>query len=79
MLLKYLLKPLIMYPSLNVEVSEQQGEGTLLSLQCAETPEEHPSPSQVYTKVLVVLKTLHTHLLGRHSWFPTHRLSLVRD
>ncbi|KAK6322519.1 hypothetical protein J4Q44_G00073110 [Coregonus suidteri] len=62
-LLKYLLKPLIMYPSLNVEVSEQQGEGTLLSLQCAETPEEHPSPSQVYTKVLVVLKTLHTHLL----------------
>uniref|UniRef100_A0A674A7A2 Zw10 kinetochore protein n=1 Tax=Salmo trutta TaxID=8032 RepID=A0A674A7A2_SALTR len=62
-LMKYLLKPLIMYPSLNVEVSEQQGEGTLLSLQCAETPEEHPSPSQVYTKVLVVLKTLHTHLL----------------
>ncbi|CAB1352382.1 unnamed protein product [Coregonus sp. 'balchen'] len=55
-LLKYLLKPLIMYPSLNVEVSEQQGEGTLLSLQCAETPEEHPSPSQVYTKVLVVIK-----------------------
>ncbi|XP_041749788.1 centromere/kinetochore protein zw10 homolog [Coregonus clupeaformis] len=62
-LLKYLLKPLITYPSLNVEVSEQQSEGTLLSLQCAETPEEHPSPSQVYTKVLVVLKTLHTHLL----------------
>ncbi|KAM9540225.1 centromere/kinetochore protein zw10 homolog [Salvelinus alpinus] len=62
-LLKYLLKPLITYPSLNVEVSEQQGEGTILSLQCAETPEEHPSPSQVYTKVLVVLKTLHTHLL----------------
>uniref|UniRef100_A0A8C7KUC8 Centromere/kinetochore protein zw10 homolog n=1 Tax=Oncorhynchus kisutch TaxID=8019 RepID=A0A8C7KUC8_ONCKI len=62
-LLKYLLKPLITYPSLNVDVSEQQGEGILLSLQCAETPEEHPSPSQVYTKVLVVLKTLHTHLL----------------
>ncbi|XP_045573178.1 centromere/kinetochore protein zw10 homolog isoform X6 [Salmo salar] len=62
-LLKYLLKPLITYPSLNVEVSEQQGEGTLLSLQFAETPEEHPSPSQVYTKVLMVLKTIHTHLL----------------
>ncbi|XP_071023512.1 centromere/kinetochore protein zw10 homolog isoform X1 [Oncorhynchus clarkii lewisi] len=62
-LLKYLLKPLITYPSLNVEVSEQQGEGTLISLQFAETPEEHPSPSQVYTKVLMVLKTLHTHLL----------------
>uniref|UniRef100_A0A8C8ESG9 Centromere/kinetochore protein zw10 homolog n=1 Tax=Oncorhynchus tshawytscha TaxID=74940 RepID=A0A8C8ESG9_ONCTS len=63
-LLKYLLKPLITYPSLNVDVSEQQGEGILISLQCAETPEEHPSPSQVYTKVLVVLKTLHTHLLA---------------
>uniref|UniRef100_A0A8C7RQ68 Centromere/kinetochore protein zw10 homolog n=1 Tax=Oncorhynchus mykiss TaxID=8022 RepID=A0A8C7RQ68_ONCMY len=62
-LLKYLLKPLITYPSLNVEVSEQQGEGTLISLQFAETPEEHPSPSQVYIKVLMVLKTLHTHLL----------------
>uniref|UniRef100_A0A8C7ICE1 Centromere/kinetochore protein zw10 homolog n=1 Tax=Oncorhynchus kisutch TaxID=8019 RepID=A0A8C7ICE1_ONCKI len=62
-LLKYLLKPLITYPSLNVEVSEQQDEGTLISLQFAETPEEHPSPSQVYTKVLMVLKTLHTHLL----------------
>uniref|UniRef100_A0A4W5LYZ9 Centromere/kinetochore protein zw10 homolog n=1 Tax=Hucho hucho TaxID=62062 RepID=A0A4W5LYZ9_9TELE len=62
-LLKYLLKPLITYPSLNVEVSEQQGEGTLLSLQCAVNPEEHPTPSQVYTKVLIVLKTLHTHLL----------------
>ncbi|KAM9499014.1 centromere/kinetochore protein zw10 homolog isoform 2-T2 [Salvelinus alpinus] len=62
-LLKYLLKPLITYPSLNVEVSEQQGEGTLLALQFAETPDEHPSPSQVYTKVLMVLKTLHTHLL----------------
>uniref|UniRef100_A0A8C7KS39 Centromere/kinetochore protein zw10 homolog n=1 Tax=Oncorhynchus kisutch TaxID=8019 RepID=A0A8C7KS39_ONCKI len=66
-LLKYLLKPLITYPSLNVDVSEQQGEGILLSLQCAETPEEHPSPSQVYTKVLVVLKTLHTHLLAEHE------------
>uniref|UniRef100_A0A8C8H9K6 Zw10 kinetochore protein n=1 Tax=Oncorhynchus tshawytscha TaxID=74940 RepID=A0A8C8H9K6_ONCTS len=62
-LLKYLLKPLITYPSLNVEVSEQQDEGTLISLQFAETPEEHSSPSQVYTKVLMVLKTLHTHLL----------------
>ncbi|XP_064837983.1 centromere/kinetochore protein zw10 homolog [Oncorhynchus masou masou] len=62
-LLKYLLKPLITYPSLNVEVLEQQDEGTLISLQFAETPEEHPSPSQVYTKVLMVLKTLHTHLL----------------
>lgn len=62
-LLKYMLKPLITYPSLNVEVTEQPGEGTLISLQCVETPEEHPSPTQVYTKVLVVLRTLHSQLL----------------
>ncbi|KAL0994512.1 hypothetical protein UPYG_G00123220 [Umbra pygmaea] len=63
LLLKYMLKPLISHPYLNVEVLEQQGEGTLLSLQCADTTEEHPSPSQVYTKVLMVLKSLHTNLL----------------
>ncbi|KAJ7996962.1 hypothetical protein DPEC_G00223970 [Dallia pectoralis] len=63
-LLENMLKPLIMYPGLNVEVSEQPGEATLLSLQITETQVEHPSPSQVYTKLLLVLKTLHTHLLG---------------
>uniref|UniRef100_A0A6Q2YPK0 Centromere/kinetochore protein zw10 homolog n=1 Tax=Esox lucius TaxID=8010 RepID=A0A6Q2YPK0_ESOLU len=76
-LLKYILKPLIMYPSLNVEVSEQQGEGTVLSIQSAETPEEHSSPSQVYTKVLLVLKTLHTHLLGGHPCIYSWSLVIV--
>ncbi|KAM6969934.1 LOW QUALITY PROTEIN: centromere/kinetochore protein zw10 homolog [Aplochiton taeniatus] len=62
-LLKNMLKPLVMYPSLSVTASEQQQEGTTLSLQCVESSEEHSTPSQVYTKVTVVLKTLHTHLL----------------
>lgn len=62
-LLKNMLKPLIMYPALGVKASEQQQEGTTLSLQCVDSAEEHSSPSQVYTKVLLVLKTLHTHLL----------------
>uniref|UniRef100_A0A673KG84 Centromere/kinetochore protein zw10 homolog n=1 Tax=Sinocyclocheilus rhinocerous TaxID=307959 RepID=A0A673KG84_9TELE len=61
-LFKYMLKPLIIYPSLVVEVSSQPEQGAVLSLQCTETKAEHPDPSQVYTKVLTVLKTLHEHL-----------------
>ncbi|XP_020496218.2 centromere/kinetochore protein zw10 homolog [Labrus bergylta] len=63
-LLKTMLKPLVVYPSLSVRVSEQQGEGTILALQCLEeSKEERSAPSQVYNKLLLVLKTLHSHLL----------------
>lgn len=63
-LLKNILKPLVVYPALGLRVSEQQGEGTTLALQCPdETHEEHSTPSQVYIKLLVVFRTLHTHLL----------------
>ncbi|XP_071381103.1 centromere/kinetochore protein zw10 homolog [Centroberyx affinis] len=63
-LLKNMLKPLVMYPSLSVKVTEQQGEGTVLSLQCLEeSHEERSTPSQVYGKLILVLKTLHSHLL----------------
>ncbi|XP_070773617.1 centromere/kinetochore protein zw10 homolog isoform X2 [Enoplosus armatus] len=63
-LLKTMLKPLVMYPSLSVRVTEQQDEGTILSLQCLEeSHEERSTPSQVYSKLLLVLKTLHAHLL----------------
>lgn len=63
-LLKNMLKPLVMYASLEVTVSEQQGEGTILSLECLEEGhEERSSPSQVYKKLLLVLKALHSHLL----------------
>lgn len=61
---KYMLKPLILYPSLVVEVNGQPEKGTVLSLQCEETKAEHPNPSQVYTKVLTVLTTLHKQLFG---------------
>lgn len=63
-LLKNMLKPLVMYPSLSVRVTEQQDEGTVLALQCLEdSHEDRSTPSQVYSKVLLVLKTLHAHLL----------------
>ncbi|KAI5622450.1 centromere/kinetochore protein zw10-like, partial [Silurus asotus] len=63
-LLKYMLKPLIMYPSLSVEVSEHLEMGRVLSLQTEENQAEHPTPADVYTKILLVLKTLHKHLFG---------------
>lgn len=60
-----MLKPLVMYPSLWVLVVEQQEEGIVLALQSLEeNSEERSTPSQVYSKLLMVLKTLHTHLLG---------------
>ncbi|XP_078142946.1 centromere/kinetochore protein zw10 homolog isoform X2 [Centroberyx gerrardi] len=63
-LLKNMLKPLVMYPSLSVKVTEQQGEGTVLALQCLEeSHDERSTPSQVYGKLILVLKTLHSHLL----------------
>ncbi|XP_055370395.1 centromere/kinetochore protein zw10 homolog isoform X2 [Betta splendens] len=63
-LLKNMLKPLVVYSSLSVRVSEQQGEGNFLALQCVEeSQEERSTPSQVYTKLLLVLQTLHSHLL----------------
>lgn len=60
-----MLKPLVTYPSLWVNVAEQQEEGIVLALQSLEESEEERStPSQVYRKLLMVLKTLHAHLLG---------------
>ncbi|KAM6906969.1 centromere/kinetochore protein zw10 homolog [Xenentodon cancila] len=62
-LLKNMLKPLVVFASQSVKVSEQQGEGTILALQCLEERhEERSTPSQVYKKLLLVLKTLHSHL-----------------
>lgn len=64
-LLKSMLKPLVIYPSLSVMVMEQQDKGVVLALQCLEkTSKERSTPSQVYKKLLLVLRTLHTHLLG---------------
>ncbi|XP_018610995.2 centromere/kinetochore protein zw10 homolog [Scleropages formosus] len=61
-LLKYMLKPLISYSSLHVEVGEQPGQGAVLTLQLEETSAEHTSPSQVYTRLLAVLRVLHAHM-----------------
>ncbi|XP_062867959.1 centromere/kinetochore protein zw10 homolog [Trichomycterus rosablanca] len=61
-LVKYILKPLIMFSSLWVEVVEQPELGTVLTVQSEENQTERPAPAQVYAKILSVLKTLHKHL-----------------
>ncbi|KAK3524327.1 hypothetical protein QTP70_028060 [Hemibagrus guttatus] len=61
-LMKYLLKPLIMYPSLMVEICEHVEMGTMLTLQTKENLAERPAPADVYAKIILVLKTLHKHL-----------------
>lgn len=60
-----MLKPLVVQPLLSVILMEQKDEGVVLSLQCLEkSSEERSTPSQVYTKLLLVLRTLYAHLLG---------------
>lgn len=60
-----MLKPLVIHPSLSVILMEKQDEGVVLALQCLEkSSKERSTPSQVYKKLLLVLTTLHAHLLG---------------
>ncbi|XP_041090797.1 centromere/kinetochore protein zw10 homolog, partial [Polyodon spathula] len=61
-LLKYVLKPLIMFPSLHPVVNEQAGQSVVLSFHCMDTKLEHPPPSTVYLKLNTVLEQLHKHL-----------------
>lgn len=82
--MKCMLKPLVMHASLSVRVSEQQGEGTTLALQSfEESHEEQSTPSQVYSKLLLVLKTLHSHVLGKEvkseEAFRTHFSSMCQN
>ncbi|CAL8266117.1 unnamed protein product [Merluccius merluccius] len=63
-LLKNMLKPLVIYGGLSVKVTEHS-DGPTLTVEHLEShcQQEHSTPSQVYTKLLLVLKTLHSHLL----------------
>ncbi|XP_019729135.1 centromere/kinetochore protein zw10 homolog [Hippocampus comes] len=64
-LLKYMLKPVVMHPFLSVLVSEQQGKGIVLTFeQLKGSQKERAAPSQVYSKLLLLLKTLHSNLLN---------------
>lgn len=63
-LLKYVLRPLVVSPSLSVYVTRQKGEGLVLALQRKKAElSDTPSPSLVYGRLEPVFKTLHSHLL----------------
>ncbi|XP_077314262.1 centromere/kinetochore protein zw10 homolog [Lithobates pipiens] len=62
LLLNYILKPLVKYPSLHVLV-EPQPQGVILRFESTKTELDHPTPSQVFMKLMLVLELLHKHLL----------------
>uniref|UniRef100_A0A8C5BZT7 Zw10 kinetochore protein n=1 Tax=Gadus morhua TaxID=8049 RepID=A0A8C5BZT7_GADMO len=63
-LLKNMLRPLIVHRGLSVRVTDNS-DGPTLTVEHldAELQPDRSSPSQVYTKLLLVLRTLHSHLL----------------
>ncbi|KAL2079188.1 hypothetical protein ACEWY4_024932 [Coilia grayii] len=65
LLMKYVLRPLILHPSLVVEVSEQQSsygaEFTAICFISQDTGAEHRRPPELYQQILIVFKALHEH------------------
>ncbi|XP_044138214.1 centromere/kinetochore protein zw10 homolog [Bufo gargarizans] len=62
LLLNYILKPLVSYPSLHVLV-ETQPQGVILRFESTKADLEHPPPAEVFLKLKLVLELLHKHLL----------------
>ncbi|KAM3923918.1 centromere/kinetochore protein zw10 homolog [Leptodactylus fuscus] len=62
LLLNYILKPLVSYPSLHVLV-ENQPQGVILRFESTKSDLEHPPPAEVFLKLKLVLELLHKHLL----------------
>ncbi|KAM6171948.1 centromere/kinetochore protein zw10 homolog [Erethizon dorsatum] len=62
MLLKYVLKPLASCPSLHAVV-ESQTNAVVVRFESLMTDLEHPSPSEVFAKIRLVLEVLQKHLL----------------
>ncbi|KAM5140638.1 centromere/kinetochore protein zw10 homolog [Mantella aurantiaca] len=62
LLLNYILKPLVKYPSLHVVV-ESHSQGVTLRFEITKTDLDHPTPPHVFMKIKLVLELLHKHLL----------------
>ncbi|KFV92612.1 Centromere/kinetochore protein zw10, partial [Eurypyga helias] len=63
LLLKYILKPLISYPSLR-PVTEEQSDGFILRFKSEEPNLDHSSPVEVFAKIKLVFEVLHKYLLN---------------
>ncbi|XP_003472868.2 centromere/kinetochore protein zw10 homolog [Cavia porcellus] len=62
MLLQYILRPLASFPSLNAVIESPPG-AVVVRFESLLTDLEHPSPSEVFTKIRLVLEVLHKYLL----------------
>uniref|UniRef100_A0A4W3HEB4 Centromere/kinetochore protein zw10 homolog n=1 Tax=Callorhinchus milii TaxID=7868 RepID=A0A4W3HEB4_CALMI len=62
-LLKYILKPLIVDPFLDVEI-ELQTHDAILRFSAMKSKSNHTTPVEVYRKMVVVMGFLHQHLLS---------------
>ncbi|XP_029428048.1 centromere/kinetochore protein zw10 homolog [Rhinatrema bivittatum] len=62
-LLKYILKPLIFYPSLHTQI-EHQTQSVVLRFESLETDVERSTPGKVFLNITSVLQLLHQHLLA---------------
>ncbi|XP_050012336.1 centromere/kinetochore protein zw10 homolog [Alexandromys fortis] len=62
MLLKYMLKPLVTFPSLHA-VIEKQPNSVTIRFQSLTTDSEHPSPPEAFAKIRLVLEVLQKQLL----------------
>ncbi|XP_073441397.1 centromere/kinetochore protein zw10 homolog [Dendrobates tinctorius] len=62
LLLNYILKPLVSFPSLHVLV-ETQPQGVVLRFDSMKSDQTHPPPAEVFLKLKQVLELLHKHLL----------------
>jgi len=62
--LKYILKPLILYPSLQ-PFAEEQPDALILRFKSEEPYWDHSSPMEVFDKIKLVFEVLHKYLLSR--------------
>ncbi|XP_064326780.1 centromere/kinetochore protein zw10 homolog [Phalacrocorax carbo] len=63
LLLKYILKPLISYPSLQ-PLTEEQSDVFVLRFKSEEPSLDHSSPMEVFDKIKLIFEVLHKYLLN---------------
>ncbi|KFP37183.1 Centromere/kinetochore protein zw10, partial [Chlamydotis macqueenii] len=63
LLLKYILKPLILYPSLQ-PVTEEQPDVFVLRFKFEEPDLDHSTPMEVFDKIKLIFEVLHKYLLN---------------
>uniref|UniRef100_A0A8C8B7V5 Zw10 kinetochore protein n=1 Tax=Otus sunia TaxID=257818 RepID=A0A8C8B7V5_9STRI len=63
LLLKYILKPLILYPSLQ-PLTEEQSDVFILRFQSEALTLDHSSPMEVFDKIKLIFEVLHKYLLN---------------